>query len=240
MDTYKFNKKMYLCLDMVRHDKYNLNTIIGHDHNNQLIGGYDSKNDFYITHSVASGEKTLFEILKDGYLRPGKEIHHANILSSGGLENIYANINFCDLKNIEYIGNVSLQFSSQLIFDFGIIFNRGWFMYPRDTSIWIHESDTLAVKYNKLNEIKEYLKNPTFYPKFLIEYSGYIAHEIMIDRPIPLDKYLISINCVCSKKYKNKISKIIRLKYQGVKILDCVLDEYGYSISPSLKDIIEK
>ena len=66
------------------------------------------------------------------------------------------------------------------------------------------------------------MKNPTYYPKFIIDYSGYLAHEIIIDRSIPLDKYLISIYCVCSKNYKNKISKIIKFKYPDVNILVCV------------------
>ena len=103
IDTYKNNKKMYICI-------------------NQLYGGNDSKNNFYVTHSVSGGEKTLYTILKDGFLRPGKDIKHANILSTGQLEHVYGNINFCDLNNIDNIGNVSLQFSSKLLFDFGIIF----------------------------------------------------------------------------------------------------------------------
>ena len=193
-----------------------------------------ARNNFYFTHSVAGGEKVLYTILKDGYLRPGKDVKHANIYSPGDLEHVYGNINFSDLNNIDLIGNVSLQFSPQLMFDYGMIFNKGWFKYPYDSSIQIHESDTMEEKYKKLNEMKEYVKNPTFYP---FKISGYMAHEIMIDRAIPLNKYLISINCVCSKKYKKKISKIIKIKYPGVKLLNCVMDD-GYSLPPSLKDIL--
>lgn len=209
-----------------------------HYENNRLFGGDWSKEDFYFTHSVAGGEKVLYTILKNGFLKPGKYVDHTNILSSDDLEHVYGNINFNDLNNIDIIGSVSLQFSPKLIFDYGMIFNRGWFKYPRETSIFIHESDTLEEKIKKLDEVKEYLKNPTFYPKFLIEGSGYRAHEIMIDQQIPLSKYLISVNCVCSKKYNKKIKKIIKSKYPNVKILNCVKDEKGYSISPSLSDII--
>lgn len=107
-----------------------------------------------------------------------------------------------------------------------MIFSKGW-SGVTDKSIYLHESDKLEDKYKKISEIKEYLKNPSFYP---FRTSGWLEHEIMIDRPIPLDKYLISINCVCSKEYKKKIKKIVKLKYPRVKILNCPKNEKGLSI----------
>jgi hypothetical protein len=77
------------------------------------LQNHDIRNDFYFTHSVAGGAKTLYTILKDGYLRPGKDVNHANILSTGELKHIYGNINFSDLNNVDIIGNVSLQFSPE-------------------------------------------------------------------------------------------------------------------------------
>lgn len=234
MDRYVTNKNMYRNLS----SKKTIN----------LLPMYD----FYFTHSVVGGEKTLYKILKDGYLRPGKTVDHKNILSTGDLEYVFANINFSrrsraqpggDLNNVDVIGNISLQFSPMLLFDqqdTGIIFNRGWFAGPVDTSIWINGSDSLEQKYNKLNQIKEYLKNPTFYPKKLIQDSGYRAHEIMINKPIPLNQYMISINMVGANKYRNRIHKIIEKKYPNVKILECEKDMYGLSIAPSLKNIVNK
>lgn len=227
MDEYTTNKNMYIDLIRMTYGKKSLITMFG-----GMID--DPRNNFYFTHSVAGGEKVLYTIIKDGFLRPGKDIKHPNIRSPGDLAYVYGNINFSDLNNLDTIFNVCLLFSPRLIFDYGIIFNRGWFKYPRDTSIRIHESDSLEEKYNKLNQIKEYLKNPTFYP---FKVSGYMAHEVMIDRQIPLGEYLMAVNCVCSKKYKKRIHKIINKKYPNVKILDCPKDQYGLSIAPSLNDI---
>ena len=257
INAYTKNKKKYLDLKQNQKDEIEINERMNlnqsYEHSQGVMQGVmqggtyllknmlkDPNKNFYFTHSVANDDLTvLYAILKDGYLRPGKDIKHANIRSPGDLEYIYGNLNFSDLNNIDILNNVSLQFSPELIFDYGMIFNRGWFKYPYDTSIWIHESDTLEEKYRKLDEVKEYIKNPTFYP---FKVSGYKAHEIMIDRPIPLNKYLISVNRDWNypKKYKKMIDKIIRSKYPGVKILDCPKDEKGYTIPPSLDDIIGK
>lgn len=218
--TYKLNKKMYNKLQMLE---------------------IESINDFYITHST-TGYETLYNILKDGYLRPGSDIDHKHILAPEDLEHIYGNINFSDLNNIDIIGNISLQFSPQLLFDYGLIFNRGWFKYPYETSIYIHESDKLCEKISKLNKIKEYVRNPTFYANHLIKNAGYRAHEIMINKQIPLEKYLISINCVCSdinqNKYCEKIKNIIDTKYPNVNKINIKLNKYGMTPSPTLDDIV--
>lgn len=192
--------------------------------------------DFYITHMIVGGEASLYEILKDGYLRPGKDVKHQHLLAANSLEHIYGNINFCDLNNIGTLGSFSLQFHPQVIFDYGMIFNRGWFKYPYESSVYIYDTDTFEDKIIKLKKIKEYLMNPTFYPKHLSKsLDGKMLHEIMINRPIQLDKYLIGINCVCSDTDKNKIKHIVNLNYPGVKILH--IDNI-VSILPTLKELL--
>jgi hypothetical protein len=128
-------------------------------------------------------------------------------------------------------------------------------MYPYDTniaaslhasgdgsvyrSIWIHKTDDNCVKLSKLSDIEAYVTNPTFYLKHLIQGAGYMAHEIMIDGPIPLDKYLISI-CFTSfdKKISKKIYHIMKKRYPHVKILDIPKDKYGQTPAPILEDIL--
>jgi hypothetical protein len=240
IDTYMVNKRMYLDLNKLCDKKDTIEMIKNSNLSNYVLGHglsggcadlpKDPRNDFYFTHMVVGGEKVLRTILEDGFLRPGKDVTHSHILSANKLDHIYGNINFGrrsgsgaqpwgDLNNIENMHNTSLQFSPQLILDYGIIFNRGWGGIT-DHSIVIHGSDQLEEKYNKLNKIKEYLKNPSFYP---FKVSGQNEHEILIDRVIPLNEYLISVYCetTCSKKNKRRIKKIIEEKYPDAKMLSC-------------------
>lgn len=79
--------------------------------------------------------------MHDGYLRPGKDVEHQHILSQDDLEYIYGSINFGDLNNIDVLENVSLLLHPQLVYDYGIIFNKGWFAHPYESSIYVHASD---------------------------------------------------------------------------------------------------
>lgn len=226
---YKFNKQMYKSVCVLKNE----------NHKNIFAGGaLVSNDDFYIMHSIFSKDKkTLCTILKDGFLWPGKDVKHPHILSAIDLDNIYGNINFSELRNVEIIGDVSLLFSPRLVFDRGIIFNKGWFMSPNDSSIRILSSDTLEEKHKKLNDIKKYLKNPTFYSN--ISPKSVLTHEIMVDGPIQLSDYLIGVHCLCSDKYTQKIKQIMKEKYPNAKFLICEKNSEGYSIAPSLNEIIQ-
>lgn len=121
LKVYIMNKKMYTDLRSPKHDR-KYTKIIEHYKDIHLIGGNnqsdtDFRNNFYFTHMVAGGENVLLTILEDGFLKPGKDVTHSNVLSANKLDYVFGNINFCDLNNIDFIHDISLQFSHKLILD---------------------------------------------------------------------------------------------------------------------------
>jgi hypothetical protein len=196
-------------------------------------GGGEFKNNFYFIHTTLNSD-TLTKILKDGFLRPSIQLKEfKSILSAERRKHIYTNINFDDLKNVEYVGGYKLFMSPKIIYDYDSIFNRGWFVSPYDTSVFIYEKDDPKDKISKITSIKEYLKNPTFYPKFLIEGAGYLAHEMLFDKEIDLKKYLIGIECdECDLKELNDLLK--KEGYENVKIYVGKLNAKGLYDSPSI------
>ena len=198
---------------------------------NLLIGGR-KKNDlplissidenYFIVHSTQNADN-LLAVLKDGNLRPGKDLPKKRRIFSGGepLEYIYGNIQFTDIKNLPYYGSIVLILNPKIIKDYGVIFNQGWFKSPTNTSIYVRKDDTEENKSKKIQEIKDYVANPTYYknapnPDII---SAHMAHELLFDTPIPLKDNLIGVMCYgCPDKVLKKIKSVMKKKYPDSKI----------------------
>lgn len=193
---------------------------------------------YYVIHS-ASSVSSMISALTDGYLAPGNQVEPKYRMSSGGepLRHIYANINFDDIHNIDSVGGIKYYFHPDVLKDFNVTFNRGWFKYPMDGSVVISKNDTDKQKENAIQEIKEYVRNPTFYEKIGMK-RGPLTHELMFDEIIPFDKYLMGIQCEgCSKSDVEKIRKIMN-KYPNAKFLELPRVD-GKVMPPMLSDMID-
>lgn len=190
--------------------------------------------DYYVVHSTTSSD-SLLKILKDGYIRPGKDVKHSKIMSNEDLDYVYANINFDSINNISTIGGYKLFIHPKILDDVNYVFNTHWSGYPTTDSIVINNKTDRDIKFD---QIKQYILNPTFYPKKLIENAGYRAHELLLDK-IDLKKYLIGVQCEdCSSTEMKKLIKLLK-KYPDTKIV------YGERINnlmmpPKLSDLIDR
>lgn len=182
--------------------------------------------DFYFVHMMF-GTENIIPILKDGIMKPGKDLpeRRRHLSKYDPLKYIYANIYFEDLKNlyannIPFLPSPGLILNPDLIKKQNIIFNKGWFVSPRDDSIYFDKNDTTDVLNKKLNDVKDFLKNP----KPLSEYVPYVpimTHEILFENPIPLKNNLLAITCSgCPSSEITKIKKALKkYGYDHVKLL---------------------
>lgn len=209
----------------------------------QLIGGNVSENinyGFYFTHFVSTPD-TVFQILKDGCIKLSKDVPIENRVFSGTdpIEYLYTNIQFDDVNNLQPTGDVTLLLSPQLFYDFDLIFNKAWLKFPVIDSIYVYNHDSLEIKENKLQQIKKYVFNPTFYAdtplgKIVgnLRTLGRMSHEILFTKQIPLEQYLIGILCPNeSDEFKETIRDLIKT-YPNAKILDYtqIDGEYRYPL----------
>ena len=158
----------------------------------------ESKNcvhNFYFIHSTFNFQN-LMSILKSSILRPGKYLPLGIEGLSGsdtGHKNVFMNIYFEDIKNIESTRTFTLILHPKIIFDNGFIFSKGWGM-SRDIIITSTES---PVELNsRLNQIRDFLIDPTSLSDTIINFHGSYHHEVTFDHAISLSNgNLIGIIC---------------------------------------------
>jgi hypothetical protein len=201
-------------------------------------GGKDTKNnkdtkdnknnrkyDFLIYHSITPpGITKLMSMLDDGYIKKGKFVKDSYRVLGGtnAMEHIFANIYFPDIKNFSpwvLYGldgknhGIGLLLHPDLIYDKGVIFNKGWLYGPyeqKNKGFTINKSDDYKTKRKKLMKIKKWIQDPYDLPK-LIKSKGNekYTHELVFNENIPI-KYIIGILCNDHdiKKIKNKVKKL--------------------------------
>lgn len=195
------------------------------------IESKEFKENYYLIHSTFS-QASLSDMLSDGFLRPSIQLKKQSYVSNEKLNYIYANINFDDINNIDTVGGYKLFLSPELFFDDASVFNKGWFKYPVSSSIHINKNDSRDEKIKKLRIIKRYLKNPTFQPKHMIKDAGYRAHEVLFDKEIDLEKYLIGIECDdCDIE---PFKEILKDRYPNVRLFKGIKNKKGLIEPPPL------
>jgi hypothetical protein len=154
--------------------------------------------------------KNLLSILEKGIIYPGDYLSK-DFRKPGGkglLKYIYMNIHF---KNIDTpIWNVALIMNEDIVNDHDIIFNKGWMSNPNKNSIYVNKNDNLNEKEIKMKKIKE----------TILENNLYIMnHEILIDKPVDIYKYLLAVVCIdCSDEILNGIKELLK-NHKNVKII---------------------
>lgn len=183
----------------------------------QLKGG---NNNFYFIHGTKN-INTLLSILKEGIIKPGKDIPEQYRKLSGGqaLDYIYGHIYFENLNNLTHYPDFTLIINPKIIGELDIVFNKGWTVKPDNNSIFLYKTDNTNVINEKLNQIKNFLKDPQL-PKKVKEFSPFYHHEMLFTDNIHLKNNLLGIVCNDCEKDKNfnKIKKIIDEKYPGTKL----------------------
>ncbi len=187
-------------------------------------GGANKKNkdNFYFFHSIQLPvAKKIASIINDGFLLCGQDVDtEFRGLINEDLEYykyIYANIYFKDLKNLEFAwGGGGLIFSSKLLDESDIFFNKLWKIIPDKKSIHLKKEDTKEERNKKIYKIRKFLKNPKIDPKLKKLLPSMMYHEVLFDKPISI-KYLKAIVCTgCKSKDINLIQKALDKK--GLKI----------------------
>lgn len=177
--------------------------------------GGKQKYDFYFVHGTKdlSG---LVSMLKDRVLYPGKDLPSKMRFLGGEeneLEDIYVNMNFDDIKNLPYVRGLSIILHPKILYEYGIEFQKGWGRFGK---IIIDKNDNKKIKNKKIKEIKNFLRNPSELPVILRQ--PLYNHQVLINKPIPLDGNLLGIICNgCPQDMYKSIKKALK-SYKNVKI----------------------
>lgn len=164
------------------------------------LGG-KTKEKFLIIHNT-NNESNLFDILNDGILKPLNELDSSKGQLGKNKDSnlIYTITYFYDLKNLTHLWDYCLIFSSDLFYDYNTWFNNSWQGGILKSS--------LTTK--NINKIKQRIKNPKVNKKLqnLIK-DSHLNHELIFNKNIPLDKYLIGVICnECDKKHLQKLTNV--------------------------------
>lgn len=167
----------------------------------------------------------LEKMLKQGYILSGRYLpdSETRLGSWEKLPYVYCSIYFDDIKNMPQSFGYSLVIHPKIIKDKGIIFNKGWWVHPTKTSIFIKPND---IDYDKkMNLIEEHVKIP-------FPHIAMMNHEILIKDKIDLHKYLIALILPGEDgPIHDKIQKILEdNKYNNIKI-------FTTSNLPDFKDL---
>jgi len=193
--------------------------------------------DFYFMHHMFQKigkshdkiEKEFLKIIKDGYLRSSSETNNIKLGGDIPLKDIYMNIYFPDLNNLNTRYGMSLILSPLLMFDNDIRFRKGW--QGHETN-FLRKSDSIKKIEKNIREIKEYIKNPEKYKDMYKNFSGEMTHELVTSKNISLEDHLLGI--ICYKCNKDNIKKILK----GTKIENIKIYIKGEEL-PTLKELLE-
>ncbi|XWV25434.1 hypothetical protein QJ856_gp0328 [Tupanvirus deep ocean] len=169
---------------------------------------------YYLLHGTDT--EHLKKILQQGFILSGRYLPDDETRLGGWekLPYVYCSIYFDDIKNLSHSFGYSFIIDPRIIWDSGMIFNKGWMVHPTNDSIIIRPHD---VDYdNKINSIKEYIKNP---PGPITNLPPIMAHEVLIKDKIDVRKYVVGLILPGFEGIGNDIQKILEEGgYKNIKI----------------------
>lgn len=187
---------------------------------------------FYLLHGTQNFT-SMITILKEGVLKPGKDVQTENRFLSGQepSEFVFFNMYFPDIQNLKHARTFTLIFHPKIIKQYGALFNRGWQTghqkkdvvlnidekeYVIHKSISLNKNDNVNILSKKIKKIEEYLKNPDLPPK-IKDFSELYHHELLIKHSVELKNNLLAV--ICSNCSDEMLSELKRLVDKNVKIL---------------------
>lgn len=164
---------------------------------------------FYLLHGTKS-EKSLYEILKSGYLLSGKYVDKKYRMHGGiednVLKEIFFNIQFNDIKNIDVTLPFTLIFHPNLLSDYDFKCGKGWGY--NTNFIDFNKTDSREEFKTKLKKLRKFIKNPDL-PEIYKKFGGILQHELFMAGKVKITKYLVGIICYTSNdKIIKKIEKL--------------------------------
>ena len=187
--------------------------------NNKQSNKLDFTNELqnmYFVHNTKT-IKSLLNIVKDGIIKPGKDVKDCFRFYSGGTPQkyIYSNVYFGDLKNLEFL-KTSIILHPKLIYDYNITMTKGWMCAPVKDSIIINKTDINSIKLDKINQFKQMLLSNDIM-EHVMTWPGFMQHEILFEKPIDVKKYVVAM--VCPSAHKTKLEKTIKKYGYNIKVI---------------------
>ena len=203
------------------------------------------KHSFYFTHGTFFA-KNMIAILKDGFIKPNKDIDPKFRVLGGGeeLDDIYGHIYFDEYPNtMPAYYEPCFILHPKILCDYGIKFYKSW-----------GGSETIIDKNSPSKIIKKYLENIR---KYLINSINKIEtrpdgtkftrlwqyrHEIRFNKKISIRKYVIGIVCddySCLEKDFKIIKQLIKEKNYKLTIIRRIRDK-PYVNTPQYSKYIDK
>lgn len=193
------------------------------------------KYNYYFIHGTRD-VNNLKSILHDGFIYPGKDVDIKRRFQSGGqpMDDIYANIYFDDLRNLDYVWDYAIILHPQLLYEYNTTFNKAW--GGKFGRIHINKADNNKTISTKLRHIRNFFKNPNALPETFNKFPEYFKHEVVFINPdpIPLMNNLLGIICnKCSQSQIKELHRIARNNgYPDIKIIS------SSDILPTLDELL--
>lgn len=187
----------------------------------QIQNGGNNEYKYFLIHGTKNLDN-LINIFKSKYIYPGKDVEISKRWWLGDTKeystpshNIYMNINFNDINNLNYSFPFSVIIDPKILKKYGGTFGLGWGYSPNNIII---EKNDMYID-DKLNKIKYKLLNINMYlPEILAKAESFMLHEIIINHKIST-KYIIGIICkVDESKYFNEINELKKLTKNKIPI----------------------
>ncbi|ADO18469.1 hypothetical protein [Acanthamoeba castellanii mimivirus] len=187
---------------------------------------YNQIHNFYFVHSTTNFSN-LRDILKSGVIYPGKFLRPDQQKLSVNSEDVFANIYFEDINNLTHLQDFSILLHPKIIYDCGMFFNKGW-QGGGKGDIIINATDSPVQIAHKLNEIREFLKNPIL-PEKIREFNPFLHHEAFFNHPISLNNgNLIGIICNhCDGSFNDYITG--ETHKESLKIINNIINDKLYN-----------
>lgn len=175
---------------------------------------------FYIVHETLS-YNSLINILKEGIIKPGKDLpkEYRKLGGDLDLDEIFTNIYFPSIKNLDCLPEFAIILHPKILLDYDGYFNELWHGGTDITSLKLDKTDEMKTLTVKIDKIKDFLKHPELLSNNLHTLPGSMKHEFIFKEPILIEKYLIGVECnFCDEKQINKIKKLVNEDVQVLGI----------------------
>lgn len=168
-----------------------------------------NKEKIFFIHSTTNYDN-LIKILETNKIKISSQVEkERRNRTSGNVNFIFGNIYFSSVNNLTHLPDYTLILSDKLLKKYDIRFNKGW---TGNEILTINHKDNYLDKKEKLEKVKNFLENPLDLPEKLRDPSGLMNHEILINKNIPIKKYLIGIICNnCNDEQIKEIKKYVNI-----------------------------
>lgn len=200
---------------------------------------------FYFTHGTFFA-KNMIAILKDGFIKPNKDIDPKFRILGGGeeLDDIYGHIYFDEYPNtMPTYFEPCFILHPKILCDFDIKIHKIW----RLNETTINKSNSPKKIKKELDDLRKYLINSankieTHPDGSKTISSWYYRHEILFNKKISIKKYVIGIvcdDCACLEKDFKIIKQLIKEKNYKLTIIRRIRNK-PFVDTPEYKNYIYK